>query len=308
MTGEFMEAAAVNADYDEASARHEDAKGVFVIALHAAAQVVFHSLDCAKLTLVRVVLDTNVLLSACLKPEGLEARVVDMALAGEAQVCVTAEVFDEYRDVLRRDKFRACRERAEELLARMERCALTVEAGEVVTAASDDDDNRFLECAAAGHAEYLITGNLRHYPSEWGTARIVNARGFYGTGRSGPARISDIVIEKPGSRGRFGACRPGKPSRSGRMNQDLNLSRVYDPEDFTRLPAAGCHRSFHTYRSLLRRRRSRLRYREKTGRAADSRRRGTTFHSSEKICPVGERFRRSFGNRLPAARCRSVAD
>jgi putative PIN family toxin of toxin-antitoxin system len=127
---------------------------------------------------MRVVLDTNVVLSACLKAEGLEARVVDMALRGEIQVCVTGEVVDEYADVLFRDKFRACRERAELLLAGIQNCAVKVFAAEAVTAASDEDDNRFLECAVAANAEYLITGNLRHYPSEWGLTRVVNARGF----------------------------------------------------------------------------------------------------------------------------------
>jgi putative PIN family toxin of toxin-antitoxin system len=127
---------------------------------------------------MRVVLDTNVLLSACLKPAGLEAQVVDAALRGEIQACATQAVLDEYADVLHRDKFRACRERAEMLLAGMERCALRVEAGEAVTAAADEDDNRFLECAAAAGAEYLITGNLRHYPAAWGSMLVVNARGF----------------------------------------------------------------------------------------------------------------------------------
>ena len=104
--------------------------------------------------------------------------MVDMALRGEIQVCVTKAVLDEYRDVLRRDKFRASIERAEELLAGMESRALLVVCEETVTAASDEDDNRFLECAAAGRAEYLISGNLRHYPAEWGSALVVNARGF----------------------------------------------------------------------------------------------------------------------------------
>jgi putative PIN family toxin of toxin-antitoxin system len=127
---------------------------------------------------MRVVLDTNVLLSAALKPAGLEAQVVDRALGGTLQACVTQAVLDEYADVLKRDKFRAVRERAERLLAGMESCALRVQAGETVAAAMDEDDNRFLECAAAAQAEFLITGNLRHYPAGWGVTRIVNARGF----------------------------------------------------------------------------------------------------------------------------------
>jgi putative PIN family toxin of toxin-antitoxin system len=128
---------------------------------------------------MRVVLDTNVLLSACLKPAGLEARVVEMALGGELQACVTEAVMDEYRDVLLREKFRACRERAESILKAIGRAALPVTPVKTETAALDEDDNRFLECATAAAADYLITGNLRHYPADWPATRIVNARGFF---------------------------------------------------------------------------------------------------------------------------------
>ena len=46
------------------------------------------------------------------------------------------------------------------------------------TEALDPDDNRFLECSEAAHAEFLITGNLKHYPKEYKNTRIVNARQF----------------------------------------------------------------------------------------------------------------------------------
>jgi putative PIN family toxin of toxin-antitoxin system len=127
---------------------------------------------------MRVVLDTNVLISACLKPEGLEAEMVARARDGRITACVTEEVWAEYREVLSREKFRAFRERAETMLASLEASVVRVDGGETVSAAADEDDNRFLECAAAAGAEYLVTGNLRHYPAEWAGTRVVNARGF----------------------------------------------------------------------------------------------------------------------------------
>ena len=127
---------------------------------------------------VRVVLDTNVLLSACLKPSGLEARVVEMALSGEVEACDTDAVWAEYEEVLRREKFCAFQIRAEEILAGIGSCAVRVIAEETITAASDEDDNRFLECALAAGASFLITGNLRHYPPEWRGTQMVNARAF----------------------------------------------------------------------------------------------------------------------------------
>jgi putative PIN family toxin of toxin-antitoxin system len=127
---------------------------------------------------VRVVLDTNVLISACLKPDGLEARVAAMATSGELDACVTGEVLAEYREVLGREKFRPWRGASETLLRALAQNTLYVADGVPIEASPDDDDNRFLECAAASGAAFLITGNLRHYPSTWGCTQIVNARGF----------------------------------------------------------------------------------------------------------------------------------
>jgi putative PIN family toxin of toxin-antitoxin system len=127
---------------------------------------------------MRVVLDTNILVSACWKPGGLEARVVDLAIAGKIVACVSAEILAEYRDVLSRPKLSALNGRAVELLAALERNAVLVETVVPVKASIDEDDNRFLECAEAAGAEYLITGNLRHYPAVWGATRVVNARAF----------------------------------------------------------------------------------------------------------------------------------
>ena len=132
---------------------------------------------------MRVVLDTNILISAYWTPDGLESQTVQLALAGTITACVSLAVWAEYRDVLFRDKFASIRGRAEELLAKLEACAVQVEPRETVSAAIDEDDNRFLECAVAAGAAYLITGNLKHYPAVWGSTQIVNARGFLTSSR-----------------------------------------------------------------------------------------------------------------------------
>jgi len=127
---------------------------------------------------MRVVLDTNILISACWTPDGLESQTVQLALDGTITPCVSPAVWAEYRDVLFRDKFAGVRSRADDLLVKLEVRAVQVVPQETVSAASDEDDNRFLECAAAAGAVYLVTGNLKHYPAVWGSTKIVNARGF----------------------------------------------------------------------------------------------------------------------------------
>jgi predicted nucleic acid-binding protein len=44
----------------------------------------------------------------------------------------------------------------------------------------DPDDNPFLECADAARADYLVTGNLRHFPRFWKKTKIITPREFIG--------------------------------------------------------------------------------------------------------------------------------
>ncbi len=127
---------------------------------------------------MRVVLDTNILISACLKPDGLEAGIVRMVLSGQLQACVTDQVWAEYRDVLFRAKFQAIHDNATTLLNGLHAVALRVIPGDAVSLATDEDDNRLLECAVAGAAQYLITGNLKHFPAECAGTRVLNSRAF----------------------------------------------------------------------------------------------------------------------------------
>jgi putative PIN family toxin of toxin-antitoxin system len=135
---------------------------------------------------MRVVLDTNILISALLKPHGLEAKAVRLALDGSVVAYVSAELWDEYRDVLSRKKFAPVRVAADELLAQLETRIIRAQPSSRVALSRDHDDNRVLECAQEARADYLVTGNLRHFPTEWHATKIVNARAFHGCLRAGP--------------------------------------------------------------------------------------------------------------------------
>jgi predicted nucleic acid-binding protein len=84
--------------------------------------------------MIRVVLDTNIIVAALLQPLGPPAQLYVMGTGEAFQLCVSAKV-----------------------------CA-------------DPDDDAFLECAQAAQADYLVTGNLKHFPSSWGSTRVVTAR------------------------------------------------------------------------------------------------------------------------------------
>lgn len=55
--------------------------------------------------MIRLVLDTNVLVSGFLKPRGSEGRIIDVIVAGVAQLCLSDPILEEYRELLMRPKF-----------------------------------------------------------------------------------------------------------------------------------------------------------------------------------------------------------
>ena len=128
--------------------------------------------------MIRVVLDTNVLVSAVIKTQGAEAAALDLATQHRAQLCVSEPILKEYIEVLYRPKLRLDRVRVLRVLEFISREGLTIAPRVILAACPDEPDNRFLECADAASAEYLVTGNKRHFPERWKSTSIVNARDF----------------------------------------------------------------------------------------------------------------------------------
>lgn len=113
---------------------------------------------------MRIVLDTNVLVSALLNPHGPPARVLELILAGKLQILVDDRILDEYREVLLRPRFGFDADEVATLVSAL------AAAGEWVTmplpklTLDDPDDLPFAEIAVAGAADALVTGNMRHFP------------------------------------------------------------------------------------------------------------------------------------------------
>jgi len=126
-----------------------------------------------------VVLDTNVIVSGLLKPRSLEDQVLRLALAGYLALFLSPPILAEYAAVLPRPKLKLKAVEVKRALSGIEKIGTLVQPSRVVKAAKHDEpDNRFLECAETAGADFLITGNLRHFPAQWKTTRVVSARQF----------------------------------------------------------------------------------------------------------------------------------
>jgi putative PIN family toxin of toxin-antitoxin system len=126
--------------------------------------------------MIRVVLDTNIIVSALLQPLGPPAQVFLLAVSGSIQLCITGEVYAEYEAVIRRPRFRFDESVIIAALETIREKSFWLRPTEAVRACPDPDDDIFLECAHAARAAYLVTGNLKHFPHTWRDTRIVTAR------------------------------------------------------------------------------------------------------------------------------------
>lgn len=114
---------------------------------------------------MRVVVDTNVLVAALLSPRGPSGRILDLLTEELLIPLYDGRILDEYREVLSRREFGFSSHVVEALLEHVETIGQRMTAVPVSVILPDKDDQAFLEVAIAGHAEALITGNLRHFPS-----------------------------------------------------------------------------------------------------------------------------------------------
>ena len=128
---------------------------------------------------MRLVVDTNVLVSGLLTPFGAPGVVVSLIAAGRLVLCYDARILAEHDDVLRRPVFAFGEENIASFLAQIQAQGELVAPVPLSIGLRDEDDEPFVEVAAAARVEFLVTGNLRHFPQGvWNGTRIVSPREF----------------------------------------------------------------------------------------------------------------------------------
>jgi len=113
-----------------------------------------------------IVLDTNVLVSALLKPKSHPAHVLNAILNEKATLLFDNRILEEYRKVLLRPRFGFSVELVEPLLEYLESEGEFVAADYSSRQFEDDEDKKFYEVAVTGDADYLVTGNARHFSND----------------------------------------------------------------------------------------------------------------------------------------------
>ena len=80
--------------------------------------------------------------------------------------------------MLARPELRIRKGLRQQLLQLIQNHSYTVAPTSHIDVASDADDNMFLECADAARADYLVTGNRKHFPKFWKKTKIITSREF----------------------------------------------------------------------------------------------------------------------------------
>ena len=113
---------------------------------------------------MKVVIDTNVLVSALLRQGTPPAAVVEALLRGELTLLYDERILEEYRDVLARPKFGFASTNVDALLRFITSAGLLVPSAACPLVLPDPGDQPFADVAYTGGADALITGNAAHFP------------------------------------------------------------------------------------------------------------------------------------------------
>ncbi len=125
--------------------------------------------------MIGVVFDTNVIVSANLRADGPEARVVSLALNKKLRIYVSQSILGEYERVLLYPRLKLVEAEVRDFMKLLRAAGRLVKPKHRLAISADDADNRFYECAEIAKAAFIVTGNRRHFPTDYKTTRIVNA-------------------------------------------------------------------------------------------------------------------------------------
>jgi len=127
---------------------------------------------------LRLVTDTNIVVSAALKPNGLQRTVLLLAITKPTRLCISDPILTEYREVLARPELKIRKGMRQQVLQLIKSHSQTVKPSLPLQICRDPDDNIFLECADAAQADYLVTVNPRHFPKFWKKTKVITSREY----------------------------------------------------------------------------------------------------------------------------------
>jgi len=133
--------------------------------------------------LIKIVLDTNVLISAIVFG-GKPRKIMESIFEGSVNLILSREILDELEGVLCRKKFGMSPQVVRNISNELESlCDIVVPECRIVVMTSDPYDNMILECATEAKADYIVSGD----------AHLLDLCEFEGIKIVNPARFLEII-------------------------------------------------------------------------------------------------------------------
>lgn len=107
---------------------------------------------------MRIVVDTNVMISGVFFG-GFPRKILNAIAENKLTACATAEIIDEYEEIIKEMINRKQGHLHHQLLAPLVQALEIVEPATTVTLCRDPDDNKFLGCAKDAKALYIVNGD-----------------------------------------------------------------------------------------------------------------------------------------------------
>jgi putative PIN family toxin of toxin-antitoxin system len=117
---------------------------------------------------MKVVLDTNVIVSALLNTNGTPAKILALVLNGRIKILYDNRIIFEYIDVLSRKDFGFNKETIHDMTDYSRAEGEFVNSEYTNAEFIDETGKKFYEVYQSGGAQYLITGNIKHFPENAG--------------------------------------------------------------------------------------------------------------------------------------------
>lgn len=111
-----------------------------------------------------IVLDTNVLVSAAISPQGAPAKIVKLALEKKIILLTCPHIVEEYYEVFRREKFKKFKFPPPWLTVLLKQTLHNLENSTPWSLSGPDEDDLIFLALAKGHL--LVTGNIQDFPIE----------------------------------------------------------------------------------------------------------------------------------------------
>ena len=130
--------------------------------------------------MLKIVLDTNILISAFLTPDGESYFVFEKTRSGT--LFISPYILAEVEEVLNypriRKRFKFTDTDIQKYITELYTAGTLVQPHAIPSVCTDPDDNFILACASEVSADYLVTRNLKDFPQVYSGTRIISPRTF----------------------------------------------------------------------------------------------------------------------------------